>query len=72
MPGHDGAQAVPARAVCVTVLDFEIAAEPETGLWCDTCLLPSAVALSGVVTLNAKPAMLRTFVVCPECEQVVG
>lgn len=70
MPGHDGAQAYPAVAVCVTVLGFEIAAEPETGLWCDACLLPSAIALSGLVTLNAKPCMLRTFVVCTECNAI--
>jgi len=68
MPGHDGASAYPVLPVVVAVLDFELAAEPERGIWCDTCLLPSDVALSGVVTLNGRPCAVRTFVACSECE----
>lgn len=68
MSGHDGARAVP--GVMVVELDFEPLTEHTTGLWCDRCLLPSAVSLTGVITVDGKPWCIQTYVGCSECETV--
>lgn len=43
----------------------------ETGVWCDHCLLPSAVAvdadLVGVIQGRDVPVGTARIVVCPDC-----
>lgn len=69
MPGHDGAAAFP--PIVVVVVDFELLAEPEYGRWCDACLLPSAVAVTGALTFDGVPQEIRSFTACIDCGAAV-
>lgn len=40
---------------------------PETGHWCDRCLLPSAVKFPVTVTLGARGTLVGVFLACPDC-----
>lgn len=43
------------------------AGEPETGLWCDSCLLPSAVAVPVMATYGSgKILLLQVFRQCTD------
>lgn len=53
-----------ARAVSVSV-SVE-ALSTETGIWCDTCLLSSAVRLNYATTVNGSTT-LASKTVCGEC-----
>lgn len=43
--------------------------EPERGEWCSFCLAPSAVKLTGLMTLGDEMT-LRQLIGCPECNQI--
>jgi hypothetical protein len=44
--------------------------EPETGLWCDDCLLPSVVAIPVVAMCGSRILSLTVFRECADCGQV--
>lgn len=54
------------------VLEVHTMGDPDTGVWCDRCLLPSALRISFVMvhrsTLSAGPRM--SVEVCPECGEL--
>lgn len=60
----------------VVTLGFEILSDPAPGEWCDRCLLPSAVEVVGVLTLDAgageSPLAMRRYLACQDCGQVVN
>lgn len=55
------------RAVTETI-EVEVG-EPETGLWCGTCLLPSAVAIPVTATLRGSILSVSAAMFCADCER---
>lgn len=51
-------------------LHLEIIGEPETGIWCDRCLLPAAITAEvGVYTEGGSlVGPVGTVTRCPDCE----
>jgi hypothetical protein len=45
---------------------------PKTGLWCNTCLLPSRVEVSIYVLGEAGPFVIATLNRCDECGVSAG
>jgi hypothetical protein len=45
--------------------------EPETGVWCEPCALPSGVAFSWAMTVNDKPSGIIRRGVCHECGGII-
>lgn len=41
--------------------------EPETGFWCDQCLLPSGVGVTVGVSTDTRVLSVRRVVVCADC-----
>ena len=41
--------------------------EPETGLWCDTCLLPSMVAVPVITTCGSRILSVAVYRRCADC-----
>lgn len=41
-------------------------ADPETGLWCSRCLLPSAARVISLLFDGGRPAAILVGRVCPE------
>ena len=50
------------------VITFEYG-EPETGIWCETCLLPSAVAFPVILTFGGGTPQLKAVQHCLDCDQ---
>lgn len=46
--------------------------DPETGLWCGTCLLPSVVAIPVMAVCGSRIVSLTVFRECPDCGPVPG
>jgi hypothetical protein len=53
-----------AAYVLVAVEDF---GEPETGLWCEHCQLPSGIEAPYMLMLDGKPDHLFRFRACLDC-----
>lgn len=45
----------------------ELLAEPERGLWCDSCCLPSVISASLATTLNGALWAVMSVQSCTEC-----
>lgn len=43
--------------------------DPTTGVWCDTCALPSAMTLPVGLSMDGAPFSLVTFGWCSECHR---
>lgn len=48
--------------------DIEVTVgEPETGLWCDTCLLPSMIAVPVMATCGNSIILVAVHRRCADC-----
>jgi hypothetical protein len=46
--------------------------EPEPGLWCGTCLLPSVTAVILTTTIGSATPALRVLKMCDGCERITA
>jgi hypothetical protein len=46
---------------------WDMVGEPEKGVWCDECLLPSAVSVSCVLGIAGFPFGKMTITACMDC-----